>query len=97
MIRQSALEEEFGFESEFSPPSTRPIWGGVDDVAQGVAYGATEAVRGVYGMFDALDNVFFDILPDWGEPAVDAPESTVGSLIGSITQFFIPYAGFTAS
>ena len=95
MIRQSALEEEFGFESDYPEPSTRPVWGGVGDIAQGAAYGASEAVRGVYGMVDALDNIFFDILPKWGDPVVDAPESGVGALVGSLTQFFIPYMGFT--
>lgn len=66
----------------------------VGDIAQGIGHGVTESVRSLYGLVDFVGN---DWLPDWKQPLISKPETAAGSIIGSIAQFAIPYAGLGAA
>lgn len=62
----------------------------LEEVARGVGYGAVESVRSIYNLGDTL---FGDGIDDWENP-IDRPMTWYGNLIGGVTQFAVPYAGF---
>jgi hypothetical protein len=78
-------EQQQAEEAQAAPATSQ-----VGDIFQGVAYGAAESGRSLYGLADwALG----DSLPDWDTPTFDAPKTLAGSLVGGIAQFAVPYAG----
>lgn len=91
VVRQSELDERFGFQPQAPEPSPSPVWGGFSDLFKGVAFGATEAVRGGWNFLNALDDMTVDWLPEWEQPVTEAPDSITGGLAAGFTQFFLPY------
>ena len=90
---RSDLEQEFGPSAQNTNPN--PFFGGVGDIAQGALYGVAESAHSVWNLVDSMT---FDMLPDWDEQTVvEAPTSTLGSLVGGITQFVVPYMGVTGA
>lgn len=56
------------------------------DIFQGVISGAEGAFRGVYNL---VDGITLDSLPDWRDPYFEKPKTLVGGLVGGVAQFAV--------